>query len=453
MKKMTLFFGLLMTLLFIVAAADNLADTDTPADYEKNWHQWRGPNMTGVSPNGNPLLDWSESKNVKWKIEIPGKGNSTPIIWGDQLFVLTAAPKGEEIKPAESNQGQERRRRGPPSRKATHVHKFMVFSINRHNGEIIWQRTVKEELPQEATHDLGSWASGSPITDGEHVYAYFGSQGLYCFDMQGNLQWERDFGQMSKHMQFGEGSSPTLYKDKIIVLWDHEGDSFLFVLDKKTGKDVWKAARDERTSWATPLVVEVKGKPQIITSATQRVRSYDLDSGKLVWECSGMTANVIPAPMVADGILYLASGFRGNAMMAVRLSDAEGDITGTDAIVWKYDGKETPYAPSGLLYEDKLYVLRSNNGILSCFDAKTGNPIYSGKRMEGMGNLYSSPVAAQGRIYILGHNGIMYVIKAGPIFKILAVNPLDDNFNASPAVIGDMMYLRGYKHLYCIGED
>ena len=420
---------------------------------QENWHQWRGPNMTGVSPHGNPPLEWSESKNVKWKIEIPGKGNGTPIIWGDQMFILTSAPTDKRVRQAEPNEGQQGRRWGPPSTKTANIHKYMVLSINRHNGEIIWQHTVKEELPQEATHELGSWASGSPITDGEHVYAYFGSRGLYCFDMQGRLQWERDFGQMSKHMEFGEGSSPTLYGNKIIVLWDHEGDSFLFVLDKKTGKDIWKVDRDEGTSWATPLVIKVKGKPQIITSATKRVRSYDLDTGKLIWECSGMTSNVIPSPFVVDGIVYLASGFRGNALLAIRLADAQGDITDTDAIIWSYAGKDTPYTPSGLLYNDKLYVLRSNNGILSCFDAKTGAQIYSGQRMEGMGNLYSSPVAAQGRIYILGHKGIMFVIKAGPTFEILAKNQLNDNFNASPVVIGNVMYLRGYKNIYCIVEE
>jgi outer membrane protein assembly factor BamB len=448
MKKLALALGLFLTFLFIISAADNTKDTD----YDKYWPQWRGPYMTGVSPNGNPPSEWSENKNVKWKIQVPGKGHATPIIWGDRMFILSAVAIGKEdspTKPAETPQ----RRRGMPVTRTTKIHKFIIFAINRSDGKILWQHTVKEEVPQEGTHEQGSWASNSPVTDGDFVYAYFGSRGLFCFDMQGNLKWERDFGQMNKRMNFGEGSSPVLYKDKIIVNWDHEGDSFIIALDKKTGKDIWKVDRDEHTSWATPLVIEHDGKAQVITSATQMVRSYDVATGKLVWECSGMTQNAIPVPMEASGIVYLTTGFRGNALLAIRLSEAQGNITDSDAIVWRYDGKDTPYAPSGLLYNDRLYLLRSNNGILSCFDAKTGKQIYGGQRMEGMGNIFASPVAAQDRIYIIGQKGMTFVIKAGPAFEVLAKNQLDDNFNASPAVVGNVMYLRGCKNLYCIAEE
>jgi len=289
------------------------------------------------------------------------------------------------------------------------------------------------------------------VTDGEHVYVYFGSRGLFCFDMLGNLKWERDFGQLNKRMNFGEGSSPALYRDRIIVNWDHEGQSFIIALDKKTGKDVWKVDRDEGTSWASPLVVENNGKLQVVTSATKLVRSYDFMTGELIWECSGMTQNAIPSPMAADGMLYVMSGFRGNALLAIRLADAKGNITDTDAIVWRHS-KDTPYAPSGLLFDDKLYFLRSNNGILSCFDAKSGKEYYSGQRLEGTGNVFASPVGAKDRVYVVGQKGTMYVIKHGPEFEVLAKNKLDDNFSASPAIVGNTLYLRGYKNLYCIEE-
>ncbi len=292
MKKLTLTLGLLVFAGLILSAAAN------SAGFEKNWHQWRGPFMTGLSPNGNPPLEWSETNNVKWKIPIPGKGHATPIIWGDQMFIQTAVPLEKEASPPQKSEEEQGGRRGMPSRKTTVKHGFVILSINKDDGKILWQKILKEEIPEEATHDLGSWASNSPITDGEFVYAYFGSRGLFCLDMQGNLKWERDFGQMEKHMEFGEGSSPTMYGDNVIVLWDHNGESFLYILDKKTGEDVHKIPRDEKTSWATPHVVEVDGRPQVITLATSRMRSYDLSTGDLIWECSGMTSNVIPVPLV-----------------------------------------------------------------------------------------------------------------------------------------------------------
>jgi outer membrane protein assembly factor BamB len=445
MKKVAVWMGFFLALSSLFFAAGKYSD------FEKFWHQWRGPFMTGESPDGDPPIEWSETKNIKWKIAIPGKGHASPVIWGDQIFILTAIETDKDTQAVEESEPPQEGRRGMPVNRTTKVHQFVIFAINRHDGKILWQRTVKEEAPQEGTHEMGSWASHSPVTDGEHVYAYFGSRGLFCFDMQGNLKWEQDFGQLNKRMNFGEGSSPALYGDRIIVNWDHEGQSFIIALDKKTGKDIWKVDRDEGTSWATPLVVENNGKIQVVTSATKLVRSYDFATGKLIWECSGMTQNAIPSPLAADGMLYVMSGFRGNALLAIDLSKAKGSIVNSDAIVWKHD-KDTPYAPSGLLFDDKLYFLRSNNGILSCFDARTGKEFYSGQRLEGMGNVFASPVGAQDRMYVVGQKGTMYVIKHGPVFEVLAKNTLDDNFSASPAIVGNTLYLRGYKSLYCVEE-
>jgi len=444
MKMRTILLGLVIVFTSLFAAAQN------PPGYEKNWHQWRGPFMTGASPDGDPASEWSETKNVKWKLEIPGKGHSTPIIWGDQLFIQTAVDTG---KPGQtgSQASSAQQGRGMPSSRSNMIHEYVVLSVDRRSGKILWQRTVKEEVPQEGTHEFGSWASNSPITDGEHLYAYFGSRGLYCLDMKGNLVWERDFGQMNKRMDFGEGSSPTLYGEKIVVTWDHEGQSFIVALDKKTGKDIWKVDRDEATSWATPYVVEVGGKPQVVTSATKLIRSYDLASGELIWECGGMTQNAIPQPFAADGILYVMTGYRGNALLAIRLAEAKGNITGTDTIIWSRD-RDTSYAPSALLMDGLYYFLQANNGILNCVDAKTGKEIYSGQRLEGTGNLFASPFGARDRIYVTGQQGTFYVVKSGPEFQILAKNTLDDNFNASPVAIGKQLYLRGYKNLYCIEE-
>jgi outer membrane protein assembly factor BamB len=442
-KSAVLIIGLFIAAGFYLGAQN-------AADVEKNWHQWRGPYMTGVSPDGDPPIEWNETHNVKWKTPIPGKGHATPIVWEDKIFVLTAVETDKQGQaPEQAQESGSRRGRGMPTTRTTKIHKFVVLAVNRIDGKIIWQKTVAEEMPQEGTHEFGSWASHSPVTDGEHIYAYFGSRGLYCLDMEGNVKWERNFGQLSKRMNFGEGSSPALYEDKIIITWDHEGPSFIAALDKKTGKDVWKADRDEGTSWASPYVIEVEGKPQVITSATKLIRSYDLDTGELIWECSGMTQNAIPMPVAADGILYVMSGFRGNALLAIRLAGAKGNITDSDVILWRHD-KDTPYTPSPLLQGKYLYFLRGNNGNLSCFDARTGTAYYTAQKLEGTGNVFASLFGAKERIYVAGQKGTFYVVKQGPEFEILAKNMLEDNFNASPVAVGKQLFLRGYKHLYCI---
>ncbi len=420
------------------------------SEIEQNWPQWRGPYANGIAPGGNPPVEWSENRNVKWKIEIPGKGHATPIVWGDIMYVSTAMEVEGQDTPAAAQ--QQEGGRGMRNTRTTKMHKFAVIAINRLTGRTVWQTVVTEEVPQEGTHELGSWASNSPVTDGEHIYAYFGSRGLYCLDMNGEVKWDRDFGQMEKRMEFGEGSSPALHRNKVIVLWDQEGDSFISAIDKNTGEDIWKVNRNEGTSWSTPFIVERNGQTQVITVASKFVRSYDVATGELIWRCSGLTSNLIPVPVIADDILYVMSGHRGFALIAIKLSEAKGDITGGDAILWTRD-KDTPYTPSPLLIDEKLYILRSNRGMLTCLNAKDGSEYYVAQRLEGINDLYTSPVAVNDRIYILGNNGTMVVVKGGTQFEIIATNTLDDRFNASPVVIGDTLYLRGYNYLYCISQQ
>ncbi|MBN2029139.1 PQQ-like beta-propeller repeat protein [bacterium] len=424
---------------------------ENPPVYNNNWPQWRGPNATGMALQGNPPIEWSESKNIKWKIEIPGKCHATPIVWGDQLFILSAVETNKKTVSSDNTQ-QQGGYPGMPTAKSKNVHEFVVIAVNRQNGKLLWTRTVKEEMPEEGTHEFGSWASNSPVTDGEYIYAYFGSRGLYCLDMQGNIKWERDFGQMVKRMSFGEGSSPALYDDKIVIIWDHEEQSFIVTLDKQTGETVWKVDRDEISSWSTPLIVEVDGKTQVITSAARKIRSYDLETGELIWECSGMTENVIPHPVTVNGIVYLTSGYRGNALLAIDLKKAKGNITNADAIVWEHD-QDTPYTPSPLLSNNMIYLLRENTGALSCLDARDGRVYYNRERLEGTGNVFASPTGVQDRLYIVGSSGVAYVVKQGPQFEILATNSLDDSFHASPVIVGNDLYLRGFKYLYCISEE
>jgi outer membrane protein assembly factor BamB len=441
MKKTT--FCILVSCLFM--AVSGLQAQLKPADFTSNWPEWRGLYNNG-SVNGSATpVEFSETKNVKWKTEIPGKGHATPIIWGNQIIIQSAVPTDKKVEKTEAGQAS------PMAPTQTDlVHQFTVVSVDKASGKINWKTVVKEEVPAERTHDLGSWASNSPVTDGENIYAFFGSRGLYCLDMKGNVKWERDFGQMEIVASFGEGSSPAIYKDKIFLQWDHQQKSYLYALDKKTGKDAWTAEREEITSWATPLIVEVNGKAQLITSATNKVRSYDAETGQVIWECTGMTRNVIPNPMYADGILYLMSGFRGTALKAVDLAKASGDITGTTAILWEYN-QDTPYTPSAVLMNGYLYFLKGNNGIMTCLDAKTGKPLYSNQKLDGITNIFSSPTGNKDKIYVAATNTIN-VIKAGPEFSILAKNTLDDTFHASPIMVGNDLFLRGFKYLYCISE-
>jgi outer membrane protein assembly factor BamB len=296
----------------------------------------------------------------------------------------------------------------------------------------------------------GSFAPCSPVTDGRHVFAYFGSRGLYCYDMSGKLQWTNDLGRMQIKMGFGEGSSPALYGDTLIVNWDNEAGSFIIALDKKDGHQLWKKAREEKTSWATPLVVEVNGKPQVVTAATSRIRSYDLATGDIVWECGGMTQNVIPSPVAGDGMVYCISGFQGSSLLAIRLGRI-GDLTGTDAIAWSYK-KNTPYVPSPLLYGGRLYFFKLNEETLSCCDAKTGTVLIDAERIEALNGVYASPLGAAGRVYLVGRNGAVVVLKQSDKLEVLAANRLDDKFDASPAAAGNELFLRGRAHLYCIAE-
>ncbi len=424
-------------------------------DADASWPRWRGPSNSGAAAQGSPPVEWSEDRNIRWKIELPGRGASSPIVWGDLVFVTSAVPvDGDGAGPTGAGpeappQGQQRR--GPPSREPGAVLRYVVLAIDRHDGTVRWQKTVRESVPTAGTHATSTWASNSVVTDGTHVFAYFGSQGLYCLDMEGNVVWERDLGDMDKRREFGEGSTPVLHGDKIFIQWDHEGPSHLFALDKRTGKDLWKVDRDEISSWSTPLVVEDRGTPHLVTNATGQVAGYHAETGELLWHTTGMTVNVIPIPVTLDGLVIAMSGFRGSALRSIRLSAARGDITGSDAIAWSLD-RDTPYTSSPLLYDGTLYFVKGNRAVLSSFDARTGQEHYSGQRLEGLGTIYSSPVGAAGRVYVTDRDGNTVVVRHGPKLEVLATNSLDDGFDASMAVVGDEIFLRGQKNLYCISR-
>jgi len=431
-----------LALLFATALIASAAAAPDPAG-ERFWPQWRGPYATGVSKFANPPLEWSETKNVRWKVEIPGRGSASPVVWGDRIFVLSAVPIGVDGAASHAPRGGLR----PRDR-----YRFIVVAIDRRTGKTVWQQTAREEQPHEATHgENGTYASSSAITDGRRVYAWFESQGMYVYDMDGKLLWSKDLGDKMMRNQFGEGSTPVLYDNRLVIVWDHQGQSFIVALDALTGTERWRVNRQEIDTWATPLVVEVGGRPQVIASGMNRLRAYDLENGAIVWESKGVTMNPIPSPVYEDGMVIVTSGFMGNNLKAIRVGDARGDITGTNAIAWTLD-RDTPYVPSPLLYNGVLYLLKTNSGILSVFDAKSGKPHYQLQRLDGMPEVFASPVGARDRVYITARNGTTLVLRQGSTFEVLAKNRLDDGFDASPALVDGEIFLRGYEYLYSIAE-
>jgi outer membrane protein assembly factor BamB len=429
----------------VSAPSASSAASSVSAAHQRWWGQWRGPLATGVSPTANPPVEWSETKNVRWKIEVPGRGSGSPVVWGDRVFLTSAVPVGTSGKASHEPLGGRTPR--PP-------HQFKVFAFDRKTGKIAWERVAHEQVPHEQSHqDNGTWASQSAITDGEHVIAYFESFGIYVYDMAGTLVWKKDLGDKGMRNEFGEGSTPALFGNTILIVWDHiTGPSFIVALDKRNGNELWRTSRDEIDTWATPLVVAVDGRHQVVVPAMNKVRGYDLETGKVIWEAPGTTMNAIPSPVAANGVVYVMSGFRGNNLKAIRLSGARGDLTGTPAIVWEIN-RDTPYVPSPLLYDDILYFLKTNNGLLSAFHAPTGKPHYQLQRLDKVPNVFSSPVGAAGRVYIAGREGTTLVFKHGPTFEVLAENVLDDGFDASPALVEGEMFLRGYEFLYCIAAS
>jgi outer membrane protein assembly factor BamB len=445
--------------LSILGAAGSLVfSSATFAAGLSSWPTWRGTTSDGVARDAKPPLTWGEQQNIKWKAKIPGFGFSTPIVWQDRIYLLSAIETTEDTAPAQAAPtpppagGPEGRKRGGfgGGPKPTKFHEFVVVAVNRATGAILWQKTARREVPHEGKHQTNSFASGSPVTDGERLYASFGSRGLYCYDMDGKLLWEKDLGDMTTRGGFGEGASPAIAGENLIVPWDHEAGSFIVALDRKTGAERWRKSRDERSSWSTPLVVEVGGKLQAIVAATKRTRSYDPVTGDIIWEAGGLTPNVIPSPVTGHGLVYLTSGFQGNAVQAIKLT-ARGDVTDTPNIVWSAR-KSTPYVPSPLLSGDRLYFSKSNDAYLSCVNALTGEVHYQDQALEGLRGIYASPVVANGHVYIAGREGLVMVLKDSAKFEVVATNKLNDRIDASPVVLDRELFLRGHEFLYCISE-
>ena len=432
-----------VALLVALCSHSNAAEPKLQAS--KQWAQWRGPLATGFAPDADPPVNWSNEKGVRWKVKIPGRGHSTPIVWGNHIFLLASTPVGKAMPPKFS---------GAPGAHdnlpITHQHKFVVICVDRRFGKIVWTTPVATKLPHEGAHNSASLASASPVTDGERVYASFGSYGVYCLNFKGKILWKKDLGKMNTRHGHGEGTSPVLHNDKLIVNWDHEGKSFVVAFDKKTGKQRWRVDREEVTSWASPIIVNHKGKVQLIISGTNRVRGYDVETGKSIWACGGMSRNIVASPVAGNGMVYAGSSYDKQAMVAIRLDGAQGDITGTKQVAWSRI-RGTPYVPSPLLVNKSLYFLRHYQAIFTRAHAVTGKDEGT-FRLGPIGNIYASPVAAADRIYVTDRRGNTMVLSHTNYGKVLGFNRLGEEVNASLALVDNDLLIRGTTHLYCISK-
>lgn len=448
--------ALVLVLLILVPTSASAAEptpdalrSDAPersVDALDQWPQWRGPLATGEAPRAEPPLRWSETENIRWKVALPGRGHSTPVVWGDGLFLTTAVAVGEPFDPvlAKADGAHD-------NAAVSHRYEFVVLKVDRATGEIAWRRTVRSEIPWEGVHRSGSYASPSPATDGDVLIASFGSHGLYGLDLDGELLWDKDFGDLKVKHAHGEGAAPVLAGDLVVLPWDHEGPSFLVAVDRRTGDERWRVERTQGTSWSTPIVVEQDGRSQVVVAGTDVLRAHDLATGREIWRVGGLSANVVASPVSGGGLVYAGSSYEHQVFFAVRLEGARGDLTGTDHMVWQRS-RGTPYVPSPLLYDGALYFHNHYQSVLTRVDARDGSEVPGPMRLPGIRNVYGSPVAAAGRAYVTDLNGTTVVLSHADPPEVLAVNRLDDSFSASAALAGSDLYLRGEEFLYALAD-
>lgn len=414
-----------------------------------SWPQWRGPSGQGVSTEKNLPTAWTPTKNIKWKAAIPGRGHSSPIVWGNRVFVTTAI-EGEVVPGAKATKHvlDNKEFVHPDSIGANRKHLFKVICLDSESGKVLWEQTAFEGTPYDDRHRKSSYAASTPATDGTNVYAFFGSEGLYAYDMKGKLTWKADLGKLG-NLGMGTGTSPIVYDNLVIVQFDEENGeaSFIAGIDKKTGREVWRTARKIQVSWSTPLLVSTAKRAELITSGTEAIVSYNPKTGAELWRHKGVESNAIPSPVAAGDLVFLSAGYPAKVAMAITLGGS-GDLG--DAVVWKYQ-KGTAYVPSPILYGDYLY-LTSDRGILTCLDAKTGEVKYEGGRVPVPASFTASPIAFDGKILLTSEDGDTFVIKAGPKHEVITTNSVGEPVYASPAVADGNIFIRGERNLYCIGS-
>ena len=413
-----------------------------------NWPAWRGPEGSGVSTEKNLPVEWAADKNILWKTPIDGRGHSSPVVWGKRIF-LTPAVEGPVVPGAKAMthmfDGKEWAH--PESVGADRKHTFKVVALDRETGKVLWDRVAWEGTPYDNRHRKSSYAASTPATDGDRVYAFFGTEGLFAYDMNGKLAWKVDLGKLGTG-GMGTGTSLVVHRNVVIVQADEEDgkNSFIVGLDSKTGKEVWKTARKVQASWTTPLLVDTGKRTELITVGNEMVVAYDPATGKELWRSSGVDSNAIPSPVASREMVYVSAGSPRKTAFAIRLG-ASGDVTNN--IVWKYS-KGTAYVPSPIYYDGYLY-LTTDRGILTCIDALTGEVKYEGGRPPVPATFTASPVAFDGKILMTSEDGDTFVVKAGPKHEVLRTNNIGEPVYASPAIADGRIFIRGEKHLFAIG--
>lgn len=449
-----------------------------------DWPQFRGPNNSGIADDSRAPTEWTATKNLAWKQSVPGYGWSSPIVVGDKILLTTAITEKQERPKSFNFGGPPGGGFGPPggrppaggpppggrppggfggfgsSKPPDAMYRWEIHCLDRHTGQKLWSQVALERKPAIAAMAGNTYASETPVSDGQRVYAYFGMHGLYCYDLDGKPHWHKELGAFPMRMGFGTGSSPAIDSGRVYVLCDNEEKSFLIALDAVTGDELWKELREEKSNWTTPFVWRNKLRTEIVAAGGKSIRSYDPSSGKVLWELkreeTGEPSSATATPVADEAMLYVGVGSRsGNSPLWAIRAGAEGDITLKEEettnkhVAWT-NTKAGPPLSSPLLYRDHLYVLAQNLSILSCYDAKTGKEVYK-QRLAGAKSFTSSPWAIDDKVYCLDQDGQTFVVRAGPKFELLGRNSLDqDMFWATPAVIADALYLRGADHVYCI---
>jgi outer membrane protein assembly factor BamB len=435
----------MMTAIALLVSGLALAASDGGSD---DWPGWRGPTANGISPLKDVPSSWSEERNVAWKTPLEGRGHSSPVVWGDRIF-LTTDIQGEAITgvvpPKHILRGEPFRQ--PDSLGMDHKHILKVMCFDAKSGKQLWERTAHQGMVADEIHKFNTYASPTTVTDGKFVYAYFESQGLYKYDFDGNQVWKVSFGPIMSE-GLGSGVSPVLFEDKIIILADQdEGEkSFMAAVSTKDGSIVWRVARQAQVSWTVPVILDVNKQMQMIVSGTENLIAYDPRTGKEIWKTGGVGGNSVHTPVFGHGMVYVSTGYPNKNVMAVRLNPAPGE----ERVAWTYK-KGTGYIPNAILYGDYLYFM-TDAGLLTCVDAITGKPAYESKRFPTPGHFAAAPVAFDGKLLITSQDGDTYVLKAGPEHEILGTNSLGEGVVASLAIAGDSIYIRSEKNLYRIRQ-
>ncbi len=424
---------------------------------DNNWPQFLGPNGNSISPESDLPIEWGIDKNLKWKQKIPGRGWSSPIIWEDRVFVTTAmkANQDNHEKTAQTEVNRSGSRTMPDE-----DYKFEIYCLDKNTGEILWTKLAYLGKPGIPTHSDNTYASETPVTDGKYVFVYFGMTGLFCYDLNGNKVWEKSMGAFPMQSDWGTSSSPIIYKDLLILQFDNEENSQVIALNKDNGEEKWRAKRDEISTWSTPYIWENKVRIELVTGGNKKTRSYDPESGRLLWELDMQGGRDITCPVGDEDMIYLCNEERsdgGGTLFAVR-AGASGDISLNESehsnewVAWTLPKSGIAMA-TPVLYRGFLYSLERRMGRVSCINAKTGEYTYHRKQLENARAFWASPWAYNDMIFCLDDTGTTHVLRAGPEFEIIATNKLDDRFWSSTAISGGMLIFRGVEYVYGIGRN